>query len=88
MCYYISKISVGDKKIRKLEIIMFYLAFISFVTAFWAILFRLLCPSFIIHITIAVFITILILSLILITKCFIEIDNEDNIIIEDLEITP
>ena len=65
---------------KKLEILTFYGVFISIVTLFWAIVFKLICPHLIIQGVIIVAITTSIISAVLITKCFIEIDKEKELV--------
>lgn len=70
---------------KKLEILAFYGVLISIVTLFWAVVFKLICPHFIVQGVIAVVIITTIISAVLIAKCFIEIDNENLRIVESIE---
>jgi len=70
---------------EKLEIIFFYCVFVSIVALFWTIFFKIFCPRFIICGLIAVTVSTILISAILITKCFIEIDKENKFIIESIK---
>lgn len=70
---------------KKLEIVMFYCVFISFVTLFWAVLFKFLFPTFLIWGTVFAFVITTMMSMILLTKCFIEFDKRNKLIADSLE---
>lgn len=70
---------------RKLEIAMFYGVFISLITLFWAVVFKFLFPTFLIGGTILAFITTTMMSMILLTKCFIELDRKNELMADSLE---
>lgn len=70
---------------KKLEIVTFYLIFISLVTLFWSVVFKFLCPVFIVWGTIFVFLITTIMSMILLTRCFIELGSENELIVDSLD---
>lgn len=70
---------------KKLEIVMFYFVFVSLVTLFWAVLFKLLCPMLILGGTLFVFIATTIISMVLLTRCLIDLDRENELIVDSLE---
>jgi len=71
--------------LKKLEILAFYGVLISIVTLFWAVVFKLICPHFIVQGVILVAVTTTIISSVLITKCFIEIDQENELVAKSVK---
>ena len=67
---------------KKLDIILFYSVFTSLVVCFWAIIFKLVCPHFVVHVIIISFVISSIMSSMLITNCFIKMDEEQKSIAE------
>jgi len=62
---------------KKLEIITFYFMFVSIATAFWTVVFKLVCPKFLICGVIVVSVIATIISALLSIKCFIELENKE-----------
>ena len=72
----------GNEKIRNCDVLLCF----HFVGYFvWAIAFKLLCPKFFVIATVLAFIAATMMSMILLTKCFIEIDIENERIADSLD---